>query len=259
MVGDVCAMRTPLRWENATRRTTKTTLYGPGLHAPTAGAIAILPMARAKEIIGAIVLGSNDPRALRESDLRSVGLFAHLAGSALEAAWGIEKAGRSARVDQLTGLGNRREFDDQLKFMLDQTDRFGGSCALVMADVDHFKAVNDRFGHASGDKVLEAVAQTIRDQLRSTDCGARVGGEEFAVILPQTTEQGALELAERLRANIEAKTVRLPDRNINVTSSFGVAMYFAGGGAVKRDQLFAAADGALYKAKDAGRNCVRTA
>ncbi|HEV8411371.1 MAG TPA: GAF domain-containing protein, partial [Gemmatimonadaceae bacterium] len=83
MVGDVCAMRTPLRWENEGRRPTKTTLYGPGLHAPSAGAIAILPMARSKEIIGAIVLGSNDPRALRETDLRSVGLFAHLAGSAL--------------------------------------------------------------------------------------------------------------------------------------------------------------------------------
>ncbi len=258
MVGDVCAMRTPLRWENETRRATKTTLYGPGLHAPDAGAIAILPMARAKEIIGAIVLGSNDPRALRESDLRSVGLFAHLAGSALEAAWGIEKAGRSARVDQLTGLGNRREFDDQLKFMLDQTDRFGGSCALVIADVDHFKRVNDEYGHASGDRVLETVGQAIKAELRTTDCGARVGGEEFAVILPQTGQQGAMELAERLRASIEGKTVRLPDRNINVTSSFGVAIYDAGGGAVKRGQLFAAADGALYKAKGAGRNCVRT-
>ena len=214
MVGDVCAMRTPVRWENEARRATKTTLYGPGLHAPSAGAIAILPMARAKEIIGAIVLGSNDPRALRESDLRSVGLFAHLAGSALEAAWGIEKAGKSARVDQLTGLGNRREFDDKLKFMLDQTDRFGGSCALVMADVDHFKRVNDEYGHASGDKVLEEVGRAIRSELRGTDRGARIGGEEFAVILPQTGEPGAMELAERLRSSIAGKTVRLPDRDI---------------------------------------------
>jgi diguanylate cyclase (GGDEF)-like protein len=259
MVGDVCAMRTPLRWENEARRPTKTTLYGPGLHAPSAGAIAILPMARSKEIIGAIILGSDDPRALRETDLRSVGLFAHLAGSALEAAWGIEKAGRSALVDQLTGLGNRRDFDEKLKFNLDQTDRFGGSCALVMADVDHFKAVNDDFGHAAGDRVLEALAQVIRDQLRTTDGGARVGGEEFALLLPQTNVQGAVDLAERLRANIEAKTVRLPDRNINVTASFGVAIYEAGGGVVKRGQLFAAADRALYRAKGEGRNCVRTA
>ena len=108
-------------------------------------------------------------------------------------------------------------------------------------------------------KCCESVAQIIREQLRSTDCGARVGGEEFAVILPQTDEQGAVELAERLRANIETKTVRLPDRNISVTSSFGVAMYEAGGGAVKREQLFAAADRALYVAKGDGRNCVRTA
>lgn len=258
MVGDVCSTRTPLRWENESRRPTNTELYGPGFPAPNVGVIAILPMRRGKEIIGVIVLGSDDPRSLRESDLRTAGLFAQLAGAALEAAWGIEKAGRSALVDQLTGLGNRRQFDDQLKFMLDQTDRFGGTCALVMADVDHFKAVNDKYGHASGDKVLETVGQAIRDELRATDCGARVGGEEFAMILPQTGEQGAMELAERLRASIEAKTVRLPDRNINVTSSFGVAIYEAGGGAVTRGLLFGAADRALYKAKDAGRNCVRT-
>ena len=102
MVGDVCAMRTPVRWENEARRATKTTLYGPGLHAPSAGAIAIFPMARAKEIIGAIVLGSKEAGALREGDLRGVGLFAHLAGSAIEAAWGIEEVtGRRASTSSL--------------------------------------------------------------------------------------------------------------------------------------------------------------
>jgi len=246
-----------MRWENAGGVALQSDMYGPGSRAPTAGALAIVPMRRGKEIIGAIVIGSDDPRSLRESDLRTAGLFAQLAGSAVEAAWEIEEVSRTALIDQLTGLGNRRSFDDQLKFMLDQTDRFGGTCALVIADVDHFKSVNDTYGHASGDKVLVAIAQTIRELVRTTDRGARIGGEEFCLILPQTGEEGAVELAERLRANIEAKVVRLPDRNISVTSSFGVAVYEGGGGAVKRGQLFAAADRALYRAKDEGRNCVR--
>ena len=258
-VGGVCTTSAPQRWENAGAVASTDELYGPGLLVPRAGSLAIVPMRRGRSIIGAIVVGSEDPHSLRESDLRTAGLFAQLAGSALEAAWEIEEVSRTARVDQLTGLGNRRHFDDELKRALDGTDRFGGECSLVLGDVDLFKGVNDTYGHASGDKVLQSIALSMRELVRTTDVCARIGGEEFCLILPQTGQQGAVELAERVRARIEATTVRLPDRNIAVTTSFGVATYVAGGGPVKRAQLFDDADRALYQAKGEGRNCVRTA
>ena len=140
---------------------------------------------------------------------------------------------------------------------LDQTDRFGGACALVLVDVDHFKAVNDTHGHQAGDKVLQAIAKVMGEQVRTTDSCARIGGEEFCAVLQQTDAAGALELAERLRAKIAALSVRWRDRDIRVTSSFGVATYEAGGGPVKRGQLFDATDRALYRAKGEGGTAVQ--
>jgi two-component system, cell cycle response regulator len=260
LVGSVCLDGTPRLWENESSVPASDELFGPGALVPRSGALAILPMRRrGTTVIGAIVIGATEPGALRQGDLRTATFFAQLAGSALEAAWEIEQVSRSARLDQLTGLWNRRHFDDELKRALDQTDRFGGSCALVLADVDHFKNVNDSYGHPAGDRVLKVVAQVMREIVRTTDMCARIGGEEFSIILPQTNEQGALELAERLRVSIETSPILWHDRNINVTTSFGVATYEAGSGAVKRSQLFEAADRALYRAKGEGRNCVRTA
>lgn len=119
--------------------------------------------------------------------------------------------------------------------------------------------MNDTHGHQAGDKVLQAIAKVMGEQVRTTDSCARIGGEEFCAVLQQTDAAGALELAERLRAKIAALSVRWRDRDIRVTSSFGVATYEAGGGPVKRGQLFDATDRALYRAKGEGRNCVRIA
>lgn len=259
LVGGVCLDATPRFWDHAEAVAASDELYGPGSRVPHAGALAILPMRRNKKIMGAIVIGTTEAGALRPGDLKTAGFFAQLAGSALEAAWEIVEVSRSARMDDLTGLWNRRHFDDELRRTLDQTDRFGGSCALVLADVDHFKNVNDSYGHPAGDKVLKAIAQVMREAVRTTDISARIGGEELCVILQQTGIEGAVELAERLRVNIEAMPIRWQDRDIRVTASFGVATYEAGGGTVKRAQLFDAADRALYRAKGEGRNCVKTA
>lgn len=259
LVGSVCLDGTPRFWDHADSVAVADELFAPGALVPLAGAIAILPMRRNTRIIGAIVIGTTEAGALRQGDLKTAGFFAQLAGSALEAAWEIEEVNRTARIDQLTGLWNRRHFDEELGRTLDQTDRFGGSCALVLVDVDHFKSVNDTYGHEAGDKVLKSIALVLNSLVRTTDICARIGGEELCVILPQTAEQGAVELAERLRANIEAVPIRWHDRDIRVTSSFGVATYEAGGGPVRRGQLFDATDRALYKAKREGRNCVRTA
>ena len=259
LVGGVCIDGTPRFWEYADAVAASDELFAPGALVPQAGALAILPMRRNKRIIGAIVIGTSEAGALRQADLKTAGFFAQLAGSALEAAWEIEEVNREARIDTLTGLSNRRHFDDELKRALDQTDRFGGSCALVLADVDHFKNVNDTFGHEAGDQVLKAIARIMLEVVRTTDTCARIGGEELCVILPQTGLVGAVEMAERLRASIERMPIRWRDKDIRVTSSFGVATYEAGGGPVKRGQLFDATDRALYRAKGDGRNCVRTA
>ena len=259
LVGGVCIDETPRFWDYAEAVAASNELFAPGALVPHAGALAILPMRRNKRIIGAIVLGTAEAGALRQGDLKTAGFFAQLAGSALEAAWEIEEVRGTARLDELTGLSNRRHFDDELKRTLDQTDRFGGSCALVLADVDHFKDINDTHGHPAGDKVLRAISEVMRDAVRTTDTCARIGGEELCVILPQTGLEGGLDLAERLRASIEGMPIRWKDREIRVTASFGVATYEAGGGAVKRGLLFDATDRALYRAKGDGRNCVRTA
>ena len=259
LVGGVCLDGTPRFWDYAEAVAASDELFATGALVPHAGALAILPMRRNKRIIGAIVIGTTEAGALRQGDLKTAGFFAQLAGSALEAAWEIEEVNRTARIDQLTGLWNRRHFDDELGRTLDQTDRFGGSCALVLADVDHFKAINDTHGHEAGDKVLKSISLVMNSLVRTTDTCARIGGEELCVILPQTGREGAVELAERLRANIEAMPIRWHDRDIRVTASCGVATYEAGGGPIKRGQLFDATDRALYRAKGEGRNCVRTA
>ena len=259
LVGSVCLDGTPRLWQNVNAVPASDALFAPGALVPPAGTLAILPLRRGTRVIGAIVIGAGETGALRQGELRTALFFALLAGSALEAAWEMEEVSRTARIDQLTGLWNRRHFDDELKRSLDQTDRFGGHCALVIADVDHFKNVNDTYGHQAGDKVLKAIAQIMRELVRTTDVCARIGGEELCVILPQTGVVGAAELAERLRTRIGTSATRFQDRDITVTASLGVATYAAGGGALKRAQLFESADRALYLAKADGRNCVRTA
>ncbi|HEY2850376.1 MAG TPA: GGDEF domain-containing protein [Gemmatimonadaceae bacterium] len=224
---------------------------------PPCRVLSVQPMRRGTKTIGAIIIGADDPGAMRPSDLKTTDLYAQLAGAALEGYWGIEQVRSKATTDQLTGLPNRRHFDEALKRTLDETDRFGGSCALVLADVDHFKLVNDTWGHEAGDKVLQAIAQVLLEQKRSTETFARIGGEEFCMVLQQTASAGARELAERLRTKIDELKIRWHDRDLTVTASFGIATYAAGGGAVKRGQLFEAADRALYRAKGDGRNCVR--
>jgi diguanylate cyclase (GGDEF)-like protein len=259
LVGSVCLDGTQRLWQDVSAVSASDALFAPGALAPPSGTLAIVPLRRGPRVIGAIVIGAGGTGALRQGELRTALFFALLAGSALEAAWEMDEVSRTARVDQLTGLFNRRHFDDELKRALDQTDRFGGHCALVIADVDHFKNVNDTYGHAAGDKVLKSIAQSMRELVRTTDVCARIGGEEFCVILPQTGVVGSVELAERLRARIGSSATRFQDRDITVTASLGVATYPAGGGALKRAQLFESADRALYLAKAEGRNCVRTA
>jgi diguanylate cyclase (GGDEF)-like protein len=161
---------------------------------------------------------------------------------------------KQARIDGLTGLANRRQFEQQLAVELARLERFGGPLAIVLADLDDFKDVNDRFGHPAGDAVLREFARTLEERIRDIDVAARWGGEEFVLLLPGTDLEGAARVAERVRGALEERVVVSADGDpIRVTASFGLAAYPDAGSA---DDLLETADAALYQAKWAGKNRV---
>jgi diguanylate cyclase (GGDEF)-like protein len=164
---------------------------------------------------------------------------------------------RQALVDGLTGLANRRQCEETLASELARVERFGGPLAVVVADLDWFKDVNDRHGHPSGDAVLREFAQLLEETLRDVDLAGRWGGEEFLLILPGTDAAGGAQVAERIRVALAGRIVLSADGSpIPVTASFGVASTPPASTAA---ELFAAADAALYEAKRNGKNRVETA
>ncbi|MBV1789611.1 diguanylate cyclase [Marinobacterium sp. D7] len=161
----------------------------------------------------------------------------------------------AARTDDLTGLYNRREFDRILTNEIGRGARYGKPLSLIMCDIDHFKRFNDSYGHQAGDQALRAVAATFRAGLREVDQACRYGGEELALILPECDAGGACMTAERVRQAVEALKIRLEDgREVRVSLSLGVATYPEHGGSY--ETLLQSADGALYQAKQQGRNRV---
>lgn len=154
-------------------------------------------------------------------------------------------------TDPLTRLGNRRRLEVALDQETARADRYGGELSMILVDLDHFKAINDTWGHPAGDAVLSAFADILREELRRTDVAARYGGEEFCVLMPETPLAAAAGCAERIRLALAARTI--PPLDQPVTASFGVA--------ARRPSEFPAsllqrADEALYAAKEGGRDCV---
>jgi diguanylate cyclase (GGDEF)-like protein len=159
-----------------------------------------------------------------------------------------------ARIDGLTGLANRRHFEQQLVAERARVERFGGPLAIVIADLDDFKDVNDRFGHPAGDVVLEDFARDLEAGIRDVDLAARWGGEEFVLLLPGTDLDGAVQVGERIRREVEARTVVSNDGDpIEITASFGVSAFPEEPAA---ERLLGRADAALYAAKRGGKNRV---
>lgn len=160
----------------------------------------------------------------------------------------------AALTDPLTGVNNRTAMNSALVRETELARRHGNALSLITADIDHFKQVNDTYGHLAGDYVLKAVAEALTDCTRRTDILFRSGGEEFLILLSNTGKQGALLLAERIRSTIESCELVYGDHRIAVTASLGVACFSKGDNS---EGLFEKADSALYAAKSAGRNCVR--
>jgi diguanylate cyclase (GGDEF)-like protein len=162
-----------------------------------------------------------------------------------------EQVEKLARTDPLTGLANRRTLHEAMQREIARAGRLGEGLSLVMADLDHFKSINDQYGHLTGDHVLASAGAVFQSHLRPYDLPARYGGEEFVLLLPATSTEGAMVVAERMRKTLADITV--PDCPRQVTMSLGVATWMPG---ETPEQFVARADAALYQAKNAGRNRV---
>lgn len=169
----------------------------------------------------------------------------------------IRQSEAAAKVDFLTRLANRRAFEQRLSEELERVRRYGGTFSLILMDIDDFKKVNDEFGHPAGDRVLKFIAAVLAEKVRATDFVSRYGGEEFAVLLPETSADRARVVAEKIRKTLQNASLMHGKTKIKVTVSAGV-------GGVKPDgeslaDLVARVDAALYQAKKKGRNCVEQA
>lgn len=210
------------------------------------------------DFVGVISIVRRD----REFTEQESELFAYLAGQATLSIENVdlhETVQQQAVTDELTGLFNVRQFHSRLDGEIDRAERFGTPLSLVMLDIDKFKSVNDTYGHQQGDRVLVEVARVLRRLSRDVDLPARYGGEEMAVVLPQTDLAGAELSAERMRAALEAMQIHRLDGGglLPITASFGVASFPSQ--AADKTALIAAADAALYRAKRGGRNRVERA
>ena len=172
--------------------------------------------------------------------------------AALRAAYLMDLLSRKAMIDGLTGLWNRTYLDSRLEAEVAHARRTSRSVSCIMLDVDHFKSINDRYGHPFGDEVLRMIAVALGASCRSEDVVCRYGGEEFAVLLPNTNAAAASELAERLRRAIEGEAMKFKGQVVKVTSSFGVSELSDD----TATRVIECADKALYEAKQSGRNRV---
>ena len=228
----------------------------------TPSSVAILPLKRWGQLVGSLNLGSvRSDRFMPGMATNFIEWLAAVASVCLENVANNERLKHIGLTDALTGVHNRRYFEQRLREEVDRALRKGSPLSCLLLDVDHFKRVNDQHGHLIGDVVLREVAEQIKDQLRLSDAMARYGGEEFAVLLVQTNAATARAIAERIRQTIAAQIIRLPEnKNLSVTLSIGYSTLkeeLRGADVdVKARELVARADHALYTAKRTGRNRV---
>lgn len=229
-------------------------------NARDARSIAMIPLSHRGKLLGSINLCSSDPMRFTRDHAHD--FLAHLgviASFCIENTVNRARLLRSGFTDVLTGWNNRRYLGVRLVEELARAARDGSRLVCLMIDIDHFKRVNDTWGHAAGDAVLREVAQRIESEVRASDVAARYGGEEFVVLLPNTDSAAASLLAERIRNSVSASPVKIPhDETVTVTISIGIAEVSPSpdGKDLKTlgDSLIARADVALYAAKSAGRD-----
>jgi len=209
-----------------------------------------IPLVSFGQTMGILALDSSQPNAFREGDLQPLESVADICATAIQNAHYVERVKQLAYLDGLTGIFNRRFFELRIMEEIERARRYGTGMAVIMADIDQFKRLNDEFGHVLGDEVLRQVSSLFNQQLRKIDVVCRYGGEEFGILLTQTTAAQALTVGEKLRKIVAAW--QFPGVPQTVTISAGAAAFPEHG--TTRDELVRAADSALYAAKQAGRN-----
>jgi diguanylate cyclase (GGDEF)-like protein len=193
---------------------------------------------------------------LKDGDYLRVGnwIYRYLTGGNVEAEY-HEEIYRLTIIDGLTGVHNKRYFVEFLDRELSRSARHNRPLSVIMFDIDHFKLVNDQMGHLAGDYALRELTACVKDAVRKEELFCRYGGEEFALVLPETTKAGATEMAERIRGLIAARPLRFEDKDFNITVSLGVVTT-EGDPNMTTTELIRLADEKLYQAKNAGRNRV---
>jgi len=211
-----------------------------------------IPLVSFGQTLGVLALDSALPDAFRDGDLQSLESVADICATAIQNAHYVERVKQLAYLDGLTGIFNRRFFELRIMEEIERARRYGTGMAVIMADIDQFKRLNDEFGHVLGDEVLRQVSSLFHQQLRKIDVVCRYGGEEFGILLTQANAQQAMHIAEKLRRMVA--TWQFPGVPRTVTISAGAAAFPEHG--ATRDELVKAADAALYAAKQSGRNRV---
>jgi diguanylate cyclase (GGDEF)-like protein len=217
--------------------------------------IAYIPISCKMKKVGLLVVDNLFTRqTLTKYDLSFLGILADQLGTVIENSRLFERVEKMSITDSLTGLYNHRYFYERLSAEISRANRFGNSLALIMLDIDFFKHFNDTYGHQAGDMVLTTVSNIIQSNIRSIDVASRYGGEEIAVILPETDIEGARAIAERIRTNINEHDFKAGLKSNHITVSMGLVCYPVD--ATLKSELVRKADLALYWVKNNGRNAI---
>jgi diguanylate cyclase (GGDEF)-like protein len=216
--------------------------------------LLVLPLICADEAIGTFMLGLHRRRAFSNDVREMLGVIANQVAVAIENAKMYRRMEQMATTDSLTGLTNHRAFHERAAEVLERAARLGKKMSLIMTDIDKFKSINDTYGHPVGDQVIKRVASVLMSNVRKIDVAARIGGEEFVLVLEETDAPGARQLAERIRLDMQGQVFQTDKGPFGATLSLGITTFPDEG--QDKQALMEHADQALYHAKQHGRNRV---
>lgn len=250
-VGDVILRNKPMRISENEDESTSST----GLENDNIASALVVPISARGVVLGVLAVYSEKKDKFTEENEALLAMIGNQVSVAVLNAQLYQKTLDLAQHDGLTGLANRRYLMERLSQEMERAERYETSLSVIMLDLDKFKSFNDSYGHVKGDELLKAFSSMVKKAVRSTDIPGRYGGEEFCIVLPNTSVKGALVIAERIRAAMEALRITLEDGRppVGRTTSIGVAEFSTGDSIEK---LLSHADTALYQAKEAGRNRV---